>query len=197
MWSIKVTYKKSDVIEKGKQRVRSRQKVFRLIGILLVTIMPGIMVLQAPILFLGRNKGAIAGFCLGLGMVILFFVIPGILLIVFSKKSSSDPLLEGCEEYASMRNKNIDRGNSINEKKAERLAKRKRKTVHYRVYNKNGFNAKELYNLLLKNDEVLYPDYHVDCPFIVDGYSKPSRPKEDPENDFEQYMEWDEMLDDD
>ena len=197
MWPLKITYKKSDVTEKGKQRVRARQKVFRLIGILLLTIMPGIMVLQAPIIFLGRNKGVIAGFCLGLGVVLLFFVVPGILLIVFSKSNSSDYLLEGCEEYESMRRKNINKINSINERKAERLAQRKKKAVHYLIYNNSAFKSKELYNLLLKKDEVEYYNFHFDGPFSVTGYSKPSTPKEDPENDFEQYMEWDEMLDDD
>ena len=190
----KITYKKSDVIEKGKSKIGINKILFLIFGILLVTIMPTLLSFVSIAIFMNPTASTIIGYVLSWVFVLILFVGPGIALLFLYNNYKPDLLLLGCEEYESMRKREINKVNSRNERKAEEESKRTGKIVHYTTYKNTIFKSKELYNLLLNNDEAEYYDYHFDAPFTITGYSKP---KEDLENDFEQYMEWDEMLDDD
>ena len=193
--SMFITYKKSEVIEKGRKREKTRKKRLRATGILLLTIIPGLMLLELPFLLLdNKDQEGLHGFLIGLLVTVIYFVVPGIIFIAISRKNSSDLLLEGCKEYESIRRKNIGRVNSNNKNTAKKKAKMQGKSVSYYTYRNDGFDANELYDLLSKNDEVEYYDYRFDAS-TTNGHSKTYTPKKD-DNDYEEYMFMDEMLDD-
>lgn len=194
-----ITYTREAVTERGDLEKRQRRQLFILFaclcfGLSLVPLIPLSFVLLGVDSW-GNDQSLFVGALAGS----IFLLPPAIVFLILALNDKRDPLMVGCEWFQRRLERNINRVNENNKEKAAKKSARLHRKVQYRFYKNNLFKAKELYDSLMKFSEVEYYDYHFyasESDIVVGAKLKTiASYRTSEEDDFEEYMFYDEMED--